>query len=134
VKELESDPEKFGHLGGHSYVSSNIHIGGGMVVQYWRSQEQLMAWARNGMTKHLPGMIWASKMVQVNPKVGIWHESFVVRGGEHECIYVNCPRMLLGKAASVVLAVGSRRTTKGRLRKTDGTDLDEYSLPESLYE
>jgi len=134
IKELEADPQKFGYLGGQSYISSNIRVGGGTIIQYWRSQEQLNAYARDGMRKHFPAMIWSSKTVQLSPHLGLWHESFCVREGEYECIYTNCPQMLLGKASSVVPAVGTRRTARGRLRKTDGTDLNELNLPESYFE
>lgn len=133
VKELESDPEKFGYLGGHGYSSQNIRVDGAMAVQYWRTQEQLMAYARNGMRKHIPAMNWSSKVVKASDHIGFWHESFHVEDGAYECIYVNCPQMLLGKASSVIPAVGTRRTARGRLGKTDGDDLDEHKFLESYF-
>jgi len=52
-----------------------------------------------------------------------------VRDGEYESIYVNCPQILLGKAGNVVPAIGHKKTARGRLGKTDGTDLDHHDIP-----
>jgi hypothetical protein len=131
LAELESNPEEFGYLGSHTYFSGNPRVDTVFSVQYWRSQEQLNAYARNRMGIHFPAMLWTSKLMKVSANIGFWHESFNVRHGYYEAIYVNCPQMLLGKASSVVKAVGSKRTARGRLGKTDGTDLNEHNLPEN---
>lgn len=131
LEELEANPEEFGYLGSHTYFSGNPRVDTVFSCQYWRSQEQLNAYARNRMGDHFPAMLWTSKLMKVSANIGFWHESFSVRKGEYEAIYVNCPQMLLGKASSVVQAVGKKRTARGRLGKTDGTDLNEHDLPES---
>ena len=82
------------------------------------------------MSKHFPAMLWSSKTMKSSGHIGFWHESFNVRAGEYEGIYVNCPQILLGKAGRVVPATGQRRTALGRLGVTDGKDLNEYDMPE----
>jgi hypothetical protein len=129
--ELESNREKYGFFGSTSFSSLNFQVNGIMSIQYWRSQEDLNAYARNGMAKHFPNMIWSAGVVKLSPNFGIWHESFRVRDGEYESIYVNCPRILLGKAGKLVEAKGRRRTARGRLGVTDGGDLSAYGMPES---
>lgn len=129
-KELEADPEKYGFLGSTTYVAANIRVDGPISLQYWRSQQQLNAYARDHMSKHFPNMLWTSKTMKSSPHIGIWHESFNVRAGEYEGIYVNCPQILLGKAGGVVPATGGRRTARGRLGVTDGKDLNQHDMPE----
>ena len=129
-KELESDPEKYGFYGAQTYVSANPRVDTVMTVQYWRSQEHLNAYARDGMSKHLPEMQMAGGTMKASAHIGLWHESFAVREGEYESIYVNCPRMLLGKAGVLVPATGRKRTARGRLGVTDGNDMNHLNLPE----
>jgi hypothetical protein len=71
-------------------------IGGPAVVQYWRSQEQLDRFARGLMHKSA----WRrwNREVRDSGAVGIWHETFQVRTGEHESVYVNLP--VFGLAAA----------------------------------
>ena len=131
IKELEADPKKYGFLGATSYVSANTRVDTVMAIQYWRSQEHLNAYARDGMLKHLPVMVWASGMSKTSAHVGFWHESFTVRAGDYQSIYVNCPQILLGKAGRLVPATGRKRTARGRLGTTDGSDLNHLELPHS---
>jgi hypothetical protein len=72
-------------------------IGGGpAVVQYWRSQEELDRFARGVMHK----AAWRNwnRNVRDGGAVGIWHETYQVRAGEHESIYANLP--VFGLAAA----------------------------------
>jgi Domain of unknown function (DUF4188) len=92
-KELEADPEKYGFYGSTTYVSVNSGLSGGFTVQYWRSQEHLNAYARGQMGKHFPAMIWSAKHSKVSTNIGLWHESFTVRKGDYEAIYLNCPQV-----------------------------------------
>ena len=85
------------------------------IVQYWRSFEQLEAFARDADDPHLA--VWRSywKRVGTSARTGIWHETFLVRAGEYEAIYANMAPRGLGKAGRLVPAaeaVGAR----GRLR------------------
>lgn len=129
VRQLESDPEKYGFMGAQNYVSANQHVDSIMSVQFWRTQEQLNAYARDGLLLHFPNMKWLSKTGQETDQFGFWHESYRVRSGEYETIYVNCPELLLGRVGKLVRATGNYKTARGRLGATDGTDLDHHNLP-----
>ena len=52
------------------------------MVQYWRSQEQLDAFARAAMHK----AAWRdwNRRIRESRAVGIWHETYQVRAGMHE--------------------------------------------------
>jgi hypothetical protein len=93
LKYLVEHPEK-GLLGYESMGLVN--------VQYWRSFEQLEAFAKDTDDPHLE--VWRNywKRVGKSPHVGIWHETFLVRNGEYEAIYGNMPVYGLAKASSSV--------------------------------
>ena len=90
-----------------------------MVVQYWRSFEKLHAWATNPEWAHLPAWRELNRTVGLNGDVGTWHETYIVKKGQFECLYVNMPQHGLGKAVGTIEAKGARRTAKGRLGKRD---------------
>jgi hypothetical protein len=78
------------------------------IVQYWRSFEQLEAFARVDRVPHL----WAWRnwsRVDKQSHAGIWHETFLVRAGEYEAICANMPPHELAKAGrSVPMGKNSR--------------------------
>ncbi|MEU1144827.1 DUF4188 domain-containing protein [Streptomyces sp. NPDC005863] len=104
LKELSRDRES-GMLG------YRLLFGGARlvyVVQYWESQEKLLAYSTAPDKAHRPA--WAAfnrRLREGRGKVGFWHETFVVPAGAHEAVYVNMPRFGLGEAAGVV-PVGRR--------------------------
>jgi hypothetical protein len=120
VKELEDKGRELGYLGQEQWGGRTS-----IQVQYWRSREQLMAYARNKTGIHLPAWKHFNQVVAKSTAVGIWHETYCVRAGEYECIYGNMPLFGLGKAAERVDASGKLETAKGRLGLTDGTDLPD---------
>jgi Monooxygenase af470-like len=75
-----------------------ITAGGPLLVQYWRSVEQLEAFAREASLPHHPAWRAFNQSVGTNGDVGIWHESYQVRAGAYECVYNNVPRFGLAKA------------------------------------
>ncbi|MEU5773724.1 DUF4188 domain-containing protein [Streptomyces venezuelae] len=78
------------------------------VVQYWESQEKLLAYSTAQDKAHRPA--WAAfnrRIREGRGKVGFWHETFVVPAGAHEQVYVNMPPFGLG-AATGVIPVGRR--------------------------
>ena len=109
MKELESHPE-LGYLGSEQWLGRTT-----ITVQYWRSMEQLMAYAHSQNATHLPAWRDFNKMVGANGDVGIWHETYRVRPGDYESMYVGMPRFGLGKAGALVEATGRRQTARGRL-------------------
>jgi hypothetical protein len=110
LKELFSQPE-LGFLGGEIWFSRTI-----VVLQYWRSMEQLLAYAKNKETQHLPAWKAFNKSVGTNGSVGIWHETYAASPGSYENIYVNMPPFGLGKAGTLSAATGARQTAASRLR------------------
>ena len=92
------------------------------VIQYWRSFELLHAYASGRSLAHLPAWRDFNRRIASNGDVGIWHETFLVKDGAYESVYNNMPLWGLAAAGAQVPAEGSRRSAKGRLRQTDGTD------------
>lgn len=86
-----------------------------IMVQYWRSMEQLLAYARNKTAEHLPAWQAFNKAVGTNGSVGIWHETYAVSPGNYENVYVNMPVFGLGKAGTLHPASGGRQSAAGRL-------------------
>ena len=93
LKELARDPDA-GLLGSMLLMGS----GGPVTVQYWRSVEQLEAFARDPRYAHRPAWRAFNKAVGGNGDVGIWHETYLVRAGRYETLYGNMPPF--GLAAS----------------------------------
>ncbi|HVG03408.1 MAG TPA: DUF4188 domain-containing protein [Burkholderiaceae bacterium] len=87
-----------------------------LMVQYWRSVEQLLAYATNRQAEHLPAWQAFNRAVGMTGAVGIWHETYSVAAGRHESVYVNMPAFGLGKAAGLQPASGARHSAAGRLR------------------
>ena len=86
-----------------------------MVVQYWRSFEQLADYAADRTKAHLPAWRAFNQKVGSNGDVGIWHETYLVRAGAYETLYNNMPRFGLAQAGEAVAATGRLNTAKGRL-------------------
>jgi hypothetical protein len=91
-------------------------------VQYWRSIEQLTAYSRDRDQTHYPYWARFNKEIGSNGDIGIWHETFMVRAGEYECIYNNMPLRGLAKAGKHIDAVGRASTATGRVGRSDGSD------------
>lgn len=86
-----------------------------IMVQYWRSMDQLMAYATNKEAEHLPAWRAFNKAVGTDGSVGIWHETYAAGPGTHETVYVNMPLFGLGRAGTVQPAVGGRESAGKRL-------------------
>jgi hypothetical protein len=50
-----------------------------IMVQYWRSFEQLEDYAKNKTAEHIPTWAAFNRNVRSNGDVGIWHETFLVK-------------------------------------------------------
>jgi hypothetical protein len=116
IAELERQPES-GFLGYESWFGRTS-----IMVQYWRSKEQLMAYARSRDAVHFPAWVRFNKEIGSNGDFGIWHETYVIRPGDYECVYNNMPLFGLAKATQSVAAEGKLLTAAGRLGLTDGSD------------
>ena len=114
LAELAAHPES-GFLGSETLgLTTN--------VQYWRSLEQLVAYSRNRDQAHYPYWVRFNKEIGSNGDIGIWHETFLVRAGEYECIYNNMPLRGLARVARRIDAVDGATTAPGRLGRADGDD------------
>lgn len=69
-----------------------------MFIQYWRSVEELEAWANDKNRTHRPAQKEFFRRTAYNGHVGVWHETYLVKAGEFEAIYANMPRMGLAAA------------------------------------
>ena len=88
-----------------------------LTVQYWRSFEQLHAYAHARDKHHLPAWAEFNRRVGSNGSVGVYHETYEVRAGAYECVYVNMPQVGLARAGALEPAVGRMQSAMSRLGK-----------------
>lgn len=109
MKELKQHPE-LGLLGHHQWVGRTT-----IMVQYWKSFDDLEAYAKNQTAVHLP--IWTefNRKVGQSGDVGIWHETYLSGKHRYECVYNNMPKFGLGKIGHHVEAKGSYKNARSRI-------------------
>jgi hypothetical protein len=86
-----------------------------IMVQYWRSMEQLLDYAKNKEAQHLPAWRAFNRAVAGNGCVGIWHEAYAAAPGTYETFYGNMPLFGLGAAGRLEPALGAKQSAAGRL-------------------
>lgn len=111
LKELSRQPE-LGFLHAEMWFSRTI-----ILVQYWRSMDQLLAYAKDREAEHLPAWQAFNRAVGTDGSVGIWHETYQASRGSYENIYVNMPPFGLGRAGVLRPATGGRQSAAGRLNR-----------------
>ena len=87
-----------------------------IMVQYWRSMEQLLAYATNRSAAHLPAWRAFNRSVGTDGSVGIWHETYAVTPGRYENIYANMPPFGLGRAGALQPVSAGLQAAADRLR------------------
>jgi hypothetical protein len=117
LQELFRQPE-LGLLHAEYFVSWR----NAMVLQYWRSYDQLHAYAHARDKAHLPAWAAFNEAARGNTAVGVYHESYLMRSDQYEAIYVNMPAFGLAKAGEMVPAVGSMKDAAARLRRDIQSD------------
>lgn len=118
MKELERLPADCGYLGGDHYITTNVQRGSNITaITYWRSYEHLMRYTHDRNLAHVAAMKAVVDTVYKSPQIGIWHETYVIKPGQHESIYMNCPPIGLGAAAGLAPATGPLKMASGRMRK-----------------
>jgi len=117
---LSEHPEK-GMLGYHQALLPSP-----IVVQYWRSFEDLARFARDRDDPHLEPWRRFNKRVGASGDVGIWHETYRVSTADIETIYTNMPAHGLAAASA---AVPIRRGRDSAAARIGASDLDEPFLP-----
>ncbi|MEQ8966139.1 MAG: DUF4188 domain-containing protein [Azospirillaceae bacterium] len=107
LAELARKPEA-GYLGGIAGIR--------VMVQYWRSTDHLIAWARDGQATHRPAWADFNRRIRgARDAVGIWHETYAVPAGAYETLYSGMPPFGLGSVGRLVPATGGRESAAGRL-------------------
>lgn len=87
LKAMFADQEATGALHAHAYWGNR----GAVMIAYFRSIEHLEQFANNKELAHSQALRDYFRRMKGNRDVGIWHESYVVRNGEYECVYTNMP-------------------------------------------
>lgn len=115
LTELYQDKES--GLMGHQMYFTPPRV---MLVQYWRSTEQLLAYAHDRGSAHRPAWREYNRAVREGDgAVGIWHETYVVPAGAAEAIYANMPPTGLAAAAGS-RPVGARNDSARQRLGIDG--------------
>lgn len=99
-----------------------------MLIQYWRSFEDLERFARSPDAPHLEAWKRFNANVRDSGDVGIWHETYRVAAGASESIYGNMPASGLG-AVGELTPVGSTAATAAKrigARAEDEAPVDAY--------
>lgn len=112
LAELEARPA-LGMLGGEMWFGRTT-----ILVQYWRSLEQLLAYATDREAVHLPAWRAFNRTLASTADVGVWHETYCVSPGTYENIYVNMPPFGLGKVGHRQPAAGTLAGAQGRMNAT----------------
>ena len=95
LSELKAKPE-LGMFTGELWFGRTT-----ILVQYWRSMDQSLAYATNREATPLPAWSSFNQSVARRGDVGVWHETYAVSPGEYENIYVNVPPFGLGKVGTL---------------------------------
>jgi hypothetical protein len=114
LKELLPQPA-LGMLHAQIFLSGRTIL----LVQYWRSFDHLHAYAHAKDLQHLPAWAKFNREVGGNGSVGIFHESYLIRAGQYECVYANMPLSGLAKAGELIPATGRMHDARSRLRAAE---------------
>ncbi|HTQ02483.1 MAG TPA: DUF4188 domain-containing protein [Polyangiaceae bacterium] len=106
LRELRARPES-GYIGGITVF--------GVSIQYWESNEALLAYASDRSGKHFPAWADFYKRVGTSGDVGIWHEAYSVPAGSFETLYVSVPPTGLGRYTELVPARGHLARARTRM-------------------
>ncbi|KAI8847231.1 hypothetical protein BC829DRAFT_396768 [Chytridium lagenaria] len=116
-RELERSGPEVGYLGGEDYTTLD-EGSTTLSVQYWRSVQHLHDYAQDKNKEHYSPWKKMMEACRTNPENGIWHETFMVKDGQYEAIYVNMPATGLSncREAEVVPAQKGMSTMYKRLK------------------
>lgn len=128
LTELHQQPE-LGFVHAEMWFSRTT-----IMVQYWRSMDQLLAYAKSKTAAHLPAWQAFNQAIGTDGSVGIWHETYAASPGSYESVYVNMPAFGLGKAGSLQPAAGGRQSASGRLRAARDVSGASSAIPEQLHD
>jgi hypothetical protein len=116
LRELYQNPT-LGFMSHEMWFSRTL-----ILVQYWRSLDQLMAYASAREAEHLPAWQAFNRAVGTDGSVGIWHETYLSKAGAFESVYANMPPFGLGKVGPLAEAKGPYRSAAQRLASGEGAN------------
>lgn len=123
LKELQSRPDS-GLLGARSYWSGRVLV----VMQHWRSVEDLGRYARDPQLLHHGAWAAFNKAAAGTGDVGIFHETYTVPASGVETLYGNMPAFGLALAhAGVPRSAGRRSRAQDRMGQEDPEYVDVAS-------
>jgi len=102
---------------------------GPILVQYWRSVEQLESFARDARLPHHPAWKRWNRAVGDSGDVGVRHETYLVRDGGFEALYGNMPTFGLAVAGEPAKLSRKTRTAAGRRAANAGEPEPETPAP-----
>jgi|SRR5690625_1692560 len=109
IKELYTYQEELGFLSMERFSG----LGTTTMIQYWRSLEDLLAYARK--EKHLKAWRNFNRKIGDHQAVGIYHESYQVQKKNYETAYVNMPLYGLSKALPQIPVTNESNGARKRL-------------------
>jgi hypothetical protein len=111
LRTLQTHKE-LGLLSFHGWVGPS----GPLLVQYWRSVEDLNRFASDSSLPHHAAWRAFNKRVGTDGDVGIWHETYQVAAGRWEVIYNNMPRFGLAAAGETMPVARKGERAAERMR------------------
>ncbi|KZO00282.1 DUF4188 domain-containing protein [Pseudobacillus badius] len=110
IRELYTNKE-LGFLSMESFFGLRTTL----MVQYWRSLDELLAYAKE--QTHLTAWKNFNQLVGDNEAVGIYHETYIVPKGKYECIYGNMPIYGLARATGHKPVAPALNSARQRLQE-----------------
>lgn len=92
-----------------------------LMLQYWRSMDELQAFAANPDAPHLAAWRKYVRRIGDDGSVGAYHEAYQVRPGGTDVVYVNMPAFGLAGATAPVKVDAGRNTARQRVAYGDST-------------
>ncbi len=109
LNELYRKPDH-GFLGGKTWFARTT-----VVIQYWRSFDDLETYAKARDQAHLPAWADFNRKIGNNGDVGVFHETYRIAPGQYENVFVNMPPTLMSEVAPVSEANGAKASARGRM-------------------
>ncbi len=122
LRELRTHPEL-----GLLHVERGLFFGGIGAIEYWRSFEDLEAYARAGDHAHLPAWAAYNRIARTSNAVGIYHETYWVTAENFEAVYNHMP--LVGSIAAQGTRPLERTSTSARRIGHRDSDVAPVSAP-----
>lgn len=113
IRELYTHKEDLGFLSMESFFGLKTTV----MIQYWRSTEDLLKYAKN--ERHLTAWKNFNKKIGNNDAVGIYHETYEVKPGNYESVYGNMPIYGLAKAMEHIQINGDSNSARKRLKNPE---------------